>query len=116
MDQCDQKQLFDRFCVEQFKDRDDKTSKTNSREKGQRIVNVIKKDPSAVTYSQGCRRPADLSGRPFRPTFQADLSGRTFWPDLQAGTRPERPLIKDVVRLLNLINLNNIITRLYYIF
>ena len=30
---------------------------------------------------QGCRRPADLSGR-------------TFWPDLQAGTRPERPLIK----------------------
>ena len=51
MDQCDQKQLFDRFCVEQFKDRDDKTSKTISREKGQRIVNVIKKDPSAVTYS-----------------------------------------------------------------
>ena len=50
--QCDQKQLFDRFCVEQFKDRDDKTSKTItiSREKGQRIVNVIKKDPSAVTY------------------------------------------------------------------
>ena len=28
-----------------------KTSKTISREKGQRIVNVIKKDPSAVTYS-----------------------------------------------------------------
>ena len=51
MDQCDQKQFFDRFCVEQFKDRDDKTSKTISREKGQRIVNVIKKDPSAVTYS-----------------------------------------------------------------
>ena len=51
-----------------------------------------------------------------RPTFQADLSGRTFWPDLQAGTRPERPLIKDVVRLLNLINLNNIITRFYYIY
>ena len=51
MDQCDQKQLFDRFCVEQFKDRDDKTSKTISREKGQRIVNAIKKDPSAVTYS-----------------------------------------------------------------
>ena len=52
MDQCDQKQLFDRFCVEQFKDRHDKTSKTISREKGQRIVNVIKKDPSsAVTYS-----------------------------------------------------------------
>ena len=51
LDQCDQKQLFDRFCVEQFKDRDDKTSKTISREKGQRIVNVIKKDPSAVTYS-----------------------------------------------------------------
>eukprot|EP00731_Ephydatia_muelleri_P017096 Em0010g194a len=49
--QCDQKQLFDRFCVEQFKDRDDKTSKTISRENGQRIVNVIKKDPSAVTYS-----------------------------------------------------------------
>ena len=49
MDQCDQKQLFDRFCVEQFKDTDDKTpSKTISREKGQRIVNVIKKDPSAV--------------------------------------------------------------------
>ena len=48
MDQFDQKQLFDRFCVEQFKDRDDKTSKTISREKGQRIVNVIKKDPSAV--------------------------------------------------------------------
>ena len=44
-----------------------------------------------------------------RPTFQADLSGLTFWPDLQAGTRPERPLIKDVIRLLNLINLNNII-------
>ena len=51
MDQCDQKQLFDRFCVEQFKDRHDKTSKTISREKGQRIVDVIKKDPSAVTYS-----------------------------------------------------------------
>ena len=51
--QCDQKQLFDRFCVEQFKDRDDKTSKTItiSREKRQQIVNVIKKDPSAVTYS-----------------------------------------------------------------
>eukprot|EP00731_Ephydatia_muelleri_P034823 Em0080g4a len=48
---CDQKQLFDRFCVEQFKDRDEKTSKTISREKGQRIVNVIKKDPSALTYS-----------------------------------------------------------------
>eukprot|EP00731_Ephydatia_muelleri_P013245 Em0007g555a len=30
---------------------DDKTSKTISREKGQRIVNVIKKNPSAVTYS-----------------------------------------------------------------
>ena len=45
-----------------------------------------------------------------RPTFQADLSGRTFWPDLQAGTRPERPLIKDVIRLLN-----NIISRLYTI-
>ena len=48
MDQCDQKKLFDRFCVEQFRDRDDKTSKTISREKGQRVVNVIKKDPSAV--------------------------------------------------------------------
>ena len=45
-----------------------------------------------------------------RPTFQADLSGRTFWPDLQAGTRPERPLINDVIRLLI-----NIITRLYTI-
>ena len=55
MDQCDQKQLFDRlFCVEQFKDRDDKTSKTISREKGQRIVNVIKKDPSAVTSEIIC--------------------------------------------------------------
>ena len=50
-----------------------------------------------------------------RPTFQADLSGRTFWPDLQAGTRPERPLIKDVVRLLNLINLK-ILSQDYIIF
>ena len=47
----DLKQLFDRFCVEQLKDRNDKMSKTISREKGQRIVNVIKIDPSAVTYS-----------------------------------------------------------------
>ena len=48
---CDQKQLFDRFCVEQFKDRDDKTSKTISRENRQRIVYVIINYPSAVTYS-----------------------------------------------------------------
>ena len=39
MDQFDQKQLFDRFCVEQFKDRDAKTSKTISSRERERTTN-----------------------------------------------------------------------------
>ena len=63
--------------------------------------------PFLPSPARGARLSRVAEGR---PTFQADLSGRTFWPDLQAGTRPERPLIKDVIRLLN-----NIISRLYTI-
>ncbi len=49
----DQRRLFDQHCKERFQDREDATgtSKTIWREKGKRIVNVLKSEPAAQHYS-----------------------------------------------------------------
>ena len=46
-----QRQWFQAFCEERYANWKDQTSKTISQERGQQIVQLLKKDPVAVNYS-----------------------------------------------------------------
>ena len=46
-----QQQRFETFCKEHYANRNAKMSKTISKDKGQKIVQLLKSDPVAVNYS-----------------------------------------------------------------
>ena len=48
---CEQQKVFEKFCNERYGENGCQTSKTISREKGQKIIRLLQNDPAAEAYS-----------------------------------------------------------------
>ena len=48
---CEQQKVFEKFCNERYGENGCQTSKTISREKGQKIIRLLQNDPAAEAYN-----------------------------------------------------------------